>query len=100
MTFYLRFNTANQIINKRIFSYNGSCLVEDMLKNFLLTTNSILTLNANDISFLWKAELINKDKNLKKTVKSFFKNIHEPIIQVIDTSHIIGGEKDIGINNS
>ncbi len=91
MTKVLRFQTADENINLKIFEYNNSCLIEDMLKDFLKKTNSKDTLDVTDISFMFSGKILNKGDNLKKTVGQVFKRSNIPI-QVTDTKDVIGGK--------
>ena len=42
MTKVLKFQTDDENINFKAFEYNTSCLIEDMLKDFLKKTNSYI----------------------------------------------------------
>ena len=87
-----KFKTQDEIINKRIFKYDTSLTIEDMLLDFLRETNSKMVLDPNQISFLFKALLINKKENLQKKVGEVFRSTHNIAINVIDTNFIIGGK--------
>ena len=88
----IKFKTQDEIINKRIFKYDTSLTIEDMLLDFLRETNSKMVLDPNQISFLFKALLINKKENLQKKVGEVFRSTHNIAINVIDTNFIIGGK--------
>ena len=62
-----------------------------MLLNFLRETNSKMVLEPKEISFLYKALLINKSDNLNKKVGEIFRHKQNVAINVIDTNNIIGG---------
>ena len=92
MTKHLKFRTADENINFKAFEYNTSCLIEDMLKDFLKKTNSKDTLDANDISFMFSGKILNKGDNLKKTVGQIFKKSSIIPIKVTDTNDVISGK--------
>ncbi len=91
----IKFKTNDENINKRIFKYDTSLTIEDMLLDFLRKTNSKMILDPNQISFLFKALLINKKENLQKKVGEVFRSTHNIAINVIDTNYIIGGKYSI-----
>ncbi len=91
----IKFKTNDENINKRIFKYDTSLTIEDMLLDFLRETNSKMVLDPNQISFLFKALLINKKENLQKKVGEVFRSTHNIAINVIDTNYIIGGKYSI-----
>ena len=87
----IKFKTTDEDINRRTFNYNVSCTIKDMLLNFLRETNSKMVLKPNEISFLYKALLINKSDILNKKVGEIFRHKQNVAINVIDTNNIIGG---------
>ena len=82
---------TNDNVYERIFKYESSCQIEDMLIQFLKETHSIITLNTDDIVFLFGPRILNKMPTLKKTVGEIFKDGNcRNIIKVIDNNAIIG----------
>ena len=92
MTKVLKFRTDDENINFKAFEYNNSCLIEDMLKDFLKKTNSKDTLDIKDISFMFNGKILNKGDILKKTVGQVFRTSSNIPIRVRDTNDVIGGK--------
>ena len=92
MTKVLKFRTDDENINFKAFEYNTSCLIEDMLKDFLKKTNSKDTLDIKDISFMFNGKILNKGVILKKTVGQVFRTSSNIPIKVTDTNDVIGGK--------
>ena len=92
MSYLLKFTTTDDNVNNKIFPYDGSMTIENMLSDFLRKTNSKFTLDANAIVFQYHAFLLNKGDNLKKTVAEIFKkNTKNVAIKVTDYQKVIGG---------
>ena len=75
--------------NSFIFTYEDSFTVENILKDFLSKTESRITLDPMDISFIYKSKVINKSNYLSQKIGQLFKN-ERNIISVLDIDHIIG----------
>ena len=63
-----------------------------MLLDFLGKTNSKMTLDPKQITFLFAGRVINQENDLKKTVGEIFKKKNNIPIKVIDTNDVIGGK--------
>jgi len=84
------FDEDNEI-TKRLFEYEESCTIKEMLEDFLRQTHSKMTLDPSKIYFLYQARILNIEEYLNKTLKEvFILNKNMPTIQVIDTSLVIG----------
>jgi len=78
-------------ITKRLFEYEESCTIEEMLEDFLRQTNHKMTLDPSEITFLYRSSILNQERDLNKTLKEVFKlNKNMQTIRVIDTSLVIG----------
>ena len=93
MPYTLKFKTPDEAVNKKSFEYNGDWTIEQMLKDFLLKTNSKMTLNHKDIVFQFNAFILNRENILSKTVSEVFKKTINAAIRVQDVNNIIGGIK-------
>ena len=92
MSYVLRFATTDDEVNNKVFPYDGSMTIQDMLNDFLRKTNSKITLDSNAIVFQYHAFLLNKGDNLKKTVAQIFKKDKKNVaIKVNDYQKVIGG---------
>ena len=87
----IRFNTEDEELNNKIYEYNGKMAIKEMLLKFLSETNSKMTLNPEDIIFLYKAAILNKETNLSKDFSNIFKNSMNGLIRVIDRKDVIRG---------
>ena len=74
----------------KTYQYDTSMKIKDMLYDFLRQTNSKMTLDTNQISFMYGG-LLNNDKNLEKTVGEIFKKKNNQNIKIFDTGDVIGG---------
>ena len=87
---YIRFVTNDMNINNRIFEYNITCRIKDMLYDFLRRTNSQPIIDQEQISFVYKAKILNKQDILNKTIGEVFRNGgNNIIIHVWDSNNII-----------
>ena len=64
----LKFQTSDEDINKKIFEFDTTLTIENMLLDFLGKTNSKMTLDPKQITFLFAGRVINQENDLKKTV--------------------------------
>ena len=87
----IRYNTEDEELNEKIFEYDGKLTIKEILYNFLSETNSKLTLNLNEIIFLYKASILNKESNLSKTCFNICKKSKNGLIKVIDRNDVIRG---------
>ena len=87
----LKFQTEDEEINKKVYPFDGSMSIKDMLYSFLSQTNSKSTLDANKISFMFCGHMLNSDSYLKKTVAQVFTKKSNAVIKVTDTANVIGG---------
>ena len=77
-------------ITKRLFEYEESCTIEEMLEDFLRQTNHKMTLDPSEITFLYRSSILNYESYHNKTLKEVFKlNKNMQTIRVIDTSLVI-----------
>ena len=88
------FKFENDEDNKnRDILINRDMLIEDALKTYLSSTNSIMTLELDKIEFLNKAKLLNNPKYLKQKVGQVYNSSVMNIkIQVKDAGNIVGGK--------
>ena len=87
---YIRFVTNDMNIYNRIFEYNITCRIKDMLYDFLRRTNSQPIIDQEHISFLYKGKILNKQDILNKTVGEVFRNEGNNFrIRVLDSNNII-----------
>ena len=64
----IRFFYKDQIIS---FEYEESCTIEEMLKDFLRQTHSKMTLDPEEIMFIYKSRILNKERYLLNKTVSF-----------------------------
>ena len=80
-------------IRNRIFRYEESCTIKEMLEDFLRQTNYKTTLNPEEITFIYQSRILNKEGYLNKTLKEVFKLnknwVTIRFIDVIDTNEIV-----------
>jgi len=88
----LIFNIEGQIPKHMVFQKN--IVIKDALLQFLIATNSIITLDYNKIVFFSKNIILNEPQFLNKRLFHIFKR-NKPIIKVIDISVIGGGGSPI-----
>jgi hypothetical protein len=91
MTLCLKFRTDDEDINKRVFEFDASMTVEQMLKSFLSQTNSKMILDPYEISFLFGGKILNKQENIGKLLSSVFTARNNKPITVSTSKNIIGG---------
>ena len=66
--------------------------IEELLKKYLSETNSKISLNPEDITFMFGNKILNKYPNILKTKVGDYRWRNEmPTIKVIDNSDILGG---------
>ena len=87
----LKFQTSDEDINKKTFEFDTTMTVENMLLEFIGKTNSKMTSDPKQITFLFAGRVINQENDLKKTVGEIFKKKNNIPIKVIDTNDVIGG---------
>ena len=85
-------NTKPEIGNK-IYEYDNSCTIRNMLTVFLQKTNSPITLDPGQITFMFGGILNRNEEILNRTVGEIFKNRNNVTVKVIDTANIVGGNK-------
>ena len=85
-------HNISPLIQKKVYFYQESWTIKQMLEDFLNQTNSKKTLKPNEISFIIGSNILNTEKNLEKTLKEVFKNnkMIKPI-KIIDSNNVIGG---------
>ena len=88
----IKFQTSDEDINKKFFEFDTTLTIENMLLEFLGKTNSKMTLDPKQITFLFAGRVINQENDLKKTVGEIFKKKNNIPIKVIDTNDVIGGK--------
>ncbi len=75
------------------FEYEESCTIKEILKGFLRQTHSKMTLNPEEITFIYQSRILNKEGYLNKTLKEVFKLnknwVTIRFIDVIDTNEIV-----------
>ena len=76
-------------LNKKIFHFNSSQTIESILKTFLKETNSKMSLDLNDIIFIFGGKILNKNNFLHKNISEVFKHQRYNKIKIIDTNEII-----------
>ena len=80
-------------ISNRIFRYEESCTIKEMLEDFLRQTNYKTTLNPEEITFIYQSRILNKEGYLNKTLKEVFKLnknwVTIRFIDVIDPNEIV-----------
>ena len=100
MAYTLKFLTPDEELNQKYFNYDGSMTIQNMLNDFLIKTNSKITLNEEAILFQFNAHILNKGENLSKTVADIFKkNKINTQIKVYDYKNVIGGIINNTFNN-
>ena len=100
MAYTLKFLTPDEELNQKYFNYDGSMTIQNMLNDFLIKTNSKITLNEEAILFQFNAHILNKGENLSKTVDDIFKNkTINAKIKVTDYKNVIGGIINNTFNN-
>ena len=55
-----------------LYEYEESCTIEEMLEDYLRKTHSKMTLNPEEIMFIYKSRILNKERNLNNTLKEVF----------------------------
>ena len=88
---HVKFQRGEDPNNLKMYEFNTSITIKDMLLDYLKQTNSIMTLDAEKITFMAKGILNNKDSTLNKTVGQYFKTLDNVVVKVYDNSGIIGG---------
>ena len=83
----VNFQTNYEDSNK--FQFERETTIEEMLLTFLKNSNSKVTLDPSEISFIYNAIILNTNNNLKKKIKDVFKSPYACQIRVIDTSNIL-----------
>ena len=73
----------------RIFQYENTCTIKEMLEDFLRKTNSKITLAPSDIYFIYHSIILNNEGFLNKRLKEVFKK-KKNLIKVIETPFVIG----------
>ena len=91
MTVCLKFKTTDEEINQRIFTFDNSITVKEMLQSFLSQTNSKITLSPSDITFTFGAKILNKGDCVDKPLSKVFTSQKNTPIKVMDINNIIGG---------
>lgn len=81
----------NAEIGNKIYEYDNSCTIRDMLIDFLQKTNSKITLDPGQITFMFGGILNRNEEILNRTVGEIFKNRNNVTVKVIDTANIVGG---------
>ena len=84
-------HNKNGDIEKKIYEYDNSCTIRDMLTDFLQKNNSKITLDPGKITFMFGGILNRNDEILNRTVGEIFKNRNNVTVKVIDTENIVGG---------
>ena len=74
---------------RNFFQFEGETTIEEMLLTFLKNSNSKVTLDPSEISFIFKSKILNTNKFLKKKIKDIFKSPNTCNIKVIETSNIL-----------
>ena len=87
---HVKFQRGEDPNNLKMYEYNTSTTIKDMLYDYLKQTNSIMTLDAEKITFMAKGILNNKESTLNKTVGQYFKALDNVVVKVYDNSGIIG----------
>ena len=77
-------------IEKKIYQYDLSWTIEQMLYDFLQKTNSKKTLDTDKICFVYGG-ILNTEKFLNKTVEQVFKSRNNVAVLVKDTADVVGG---------
>ena len=77
-------------IGKKIYEYEDSWTIRQMLLDFLQKTHSKMTLDTDKICFVYGG-ILNSEKLLNKTVKEVFKSANNVAILVKDTGDVVGG---------
>ena len=78
---------------EKTFEYEESCTIKEMLEDFLRQTHSRMTLNPEEIIFVYKYIILNnKEGYLNKTLKEVFKAQEKYLIRikVIDYCGVVG----------
>lgn len=75
----------------KVYEFDSSITVREMLNQYLRDTNSISTLDPEKITFMSKSILNNKPEILDKPLSKQFKNIVNVMITIIDNGGVIGG---------
>ena len=89
MSIYVSFIGEYEDLNKKIFHFNSSQTIESILKTFLKETNSKMSLDLNDIIFIFGGKILNKNNFLHKNISEVFKHQRYNKIKIIDTNEII-----------
>jgi hypothetical protein len=77
----------------KVYEFDSSITVKEMLNQYLSDTNSIKTLDPEKITFMSKTILNNKEDILNKPLSKQFKNIVNVLITIIDNGGVIGGNR-------
>ena len=90
---YLKFKTADEDIDNRLFECDSSWTIKQMLEYFLSQTNSKMILDIDKIVFMHSNVIINAPNMLDKKVEKIFnKRNNAPIKVQKDLGNIIGGK--------
>ena len=90
--YYIKFKREGEDPSSlKIYDYDESITIRDMLTDFLRKTNSVNTLDPTKITFMSKTILNNRKEILDKPLGKHFKNLLNVMITIIDNGGIVGG---------
>ena len=78
---------------KKKCEFDQSITVDAMLKTFLNGTNSRLTLDPGEISFVFQAKILNIPIFLNKSLSEVFRSGNRNDIKIMDCANVIGSGK-------
>ena len=87
----IKFEKDLENINKKLFEFEPSLKIRDMLKIFLSKTQSRNELNLSLIHFVYKGKVLNSPLFLDKYIKDVFRFNNNNKVRVLGTKNIIGG---------
>ena len=78
-------------IANKVYEYEDSLTINEMLLDFLKQTNSKMTLDTDKICFVFGG-ILNTPRFLNRTIKEVFKKQNNVAILVKDPGDIVGGD--------
>ena len=92
--YYIKFKREGEDPSSlKVYEFDSTTTVRDMLTYYLRQTNSINTLDPEKITFMSKTILNNKQDILDKPLGKQFKNLLNVMITIIDNGGVIGGNR-------
>ena len=88
----VKFDTEVESINSKLFEFEPSLKIRDMLKIFLSKTQSRNELSLSLIEFVYNGKILNSPLFLDKYLKDIFRFNNNINVRVMESEKIIGGK--------